>query len=349
MKRQFPALRGLAIVLVVVNHTIMMGISVPSDFGYPPVSEWLRVVLMVISQFGWLAVPAFLLISGGFFAYAAQGNPPHLSYKVVWANLKHILWPYVIWSVIFYIYIFIINDQRFTIWGYIKNIIVGYPFHFIPLMIFYYLVSPLLIRLSNRFGWIPILIVIAAYQVFLVLVLDAEMLGLNFPAWLSGLTPPVLARTMADWGIYFPLGLYFSLKTDDITPIINKFVWLFTAITIMFLLIVGMHTAGLINVIWSRHIYPFSFVILIPIIRRDWIPAVKRFENIGRKAYGLYLTHLIVVSATLLLIQNFVPWLLGYQLALQVVLLAIALSVPLLLMEGISRAPKQKIYRYLFG
>ena len=90
MNRQFPALSGLAMLLIVLNHTIEMGTSVPVQVGYPPVEGAMRTVLSLLQGLGVFAVPTFLFISGTFVAYAARGEPPKLTGKFLKNSLSHI-------------------------------------------------------------------------------------------------------------------------------------------------------------------------------------------------------------------------------------------------------------------
>ena len=74
MNRQFAALSGVAMLLIVLNHTIEMGTKVPLSYGFPAVAGPLRVALSVLQGLGVFAVPTFLFISGAFIAYAARAS-----------------------------------------------------------------------------------------------------------------------------------------------------------------------------------------------------------------------------------------------------------------------------------
>jgi hypothetical protein len=349
MKRQFPALRGLAILLVILNHTITLGYWDTLKWGYPPLEKWGTILITAFGQLGWIAVPTFLFISGGFFAYAAQGNPPRLTYKVVLANLLHILWPYLIWSIIFYILLFLGHGEKFSLFGYVKNLIVGYPFNFVPLIVFYYLLSPILVLLMNRFGWVPVITIIAGYQIFLINIVNSGILGLSFPEWMNIFVPPVLSRTMADWGVYFPLGLIYSLKIKNISPWLEKYKWVFAVFTLIFYILSVIKTVSNIGFPFVEFIFPLAFVLFSTSINRNSIPMVRELEYVGKRAYGLYLTDLIVIDTSLLIIRAFLPWMIMYQIILQPLLFSLALTIPLSLMNGIESLPKRSVYRYVFG
>src|SRR5690606_13332041 len=157
-----------------------------------------------------------LFLSGCFFAYAASRGDLSANYRVVLVNLKHVAIPYLIWSLIFYAEILIFHGTRFSALEYIKNLLVGYPFNFVPLLIFYYVVSPLLIRLFRRIGWWMIGL-IGLYQIFLLVVLHPHQVGLELPGVLRLLAPPVLSLPLSDWALYFPLGLVAVLQADRLS------------------------------------------------------------------------------------------------------------------------------------
>jgi fucose 4-O-acetylase-like acetyltransferase len=71
-------------------------------------------------------------------------------------GLRHILVPYVIWSAVFYLVVYLLQGEQYTVFEYAKNLAVGYPYHFVPLLVFFYLIAPLIVRgspsLARRAG-----------------------------------------------------------------------------------------------------------------------------------------------------------------------------------------------------
>ncbi len=350
MNRQFGALQGLAILLVVLHHSIELGWDT-ARLGYPPPAQgWEYYVFMTLWQLGILAVPTFLFISGCFFSYAAQGkNPPSLSWKVVQTGLKHLLWPYLFWSIVFYIWIYFRWDEAYTLLGYLKNLVVGFPFHFIPLIVFYYVLSPFLIRFAKRFGYL-IIMIIALYQLILMNIGSPGILGFILPDWMHFLAPPILRTTMALWAIYFPLGLIYSINAKIVLPWLQRFKWALLILAIVFFVISVLDYFSIWSFSLASYICPVMFVLFIPTLKRDSIPIARQLEKVGKKSYGLYLSHLIALDLVLLVIQLFVPWLFNYQILLQPILFTLTLSIPLLVMNSMMRLPKiRPVYRYVFG
>jgi len=348
MNRQFPALRGFAIILVVLNHTTYMGTLYPSKWGYPPIEGWLRYVIATINQLGVFAVPIFLFLSGCFFTYASQNKNIKQSYKVVWSSLKNVIWPYIIWSLVFYIVIFFLNNQKYTLWEYFKNLVVGYPYNFVPLLIFYYLISPILVRFCKKYGLI-IIVAIVAYQFFLFNLLNPGIAGFYLPEWAKFFRIPVLSATMNDWALFFPLGIIYSLHAKSLSPQLRKFRWILGLLTGLFFILTVLNFTSVINFPFAQWIAPVIFMGIIPVIKRESIPFVRQFEYVGKRAYGVYLTHLTVLFIALTIFHAVIPWVLGIPFVLFPTLFILALGIPLVLMSSIERLPNHGAYRYVFG
>lgn len=342
MNRQYGALSGVAIILIILNHAITAGDSVA------PVAGLARQLLTVLQALGAFAVPTFLFISGAFVSYAARGKSA-LSLKFIWGSVKHILWPYLIWSFIFFLTVLLTRNEQQSAAGYIKSLLVGYPYHFIPLLLFYYLIAPLLVILGRRWGWL-LLLAIGLYQLFLLYAVKPELFGANPPGWTWWLTPPVLRNTMADWAIYFPLGLIFSMHNAAIKPHLQRWKWISLAAVVALFALGILNAFGALTAPWARFVAPVPLMFLLPIINRSAIPLVGRFEQVGRRSYGIYLVHFIVLDLVLFLARQLAPGLFAWPVVLYPLLFIAALFIPLLVMEWAAKRPStRKVYRYVFG
>ena len=74
---------------------------------------------------------------------------------------------------------------------YLKNLLVGYPYHFVPLLVFWYLATPALVWIGRRRGAL-LLAGIGAWQAWLLAVRFPEMFGLD--GWLPGWAGATLLR-----------------------------------------------------------------------------------------------------------------------------------------------------------
>lgn len=201
---------------------------------------------------------------------------------------------------------------------------------------------------GKRFGWLVIGI-IALYQIMLINQTNPGIMGLILPNWLRLLAPPVIKGTIASWGIYFPLGVVYSLNATNISPWLKKLKWLLVLLTTMMFSFTTLHNTGIINFPLAEYICPVSFVLLLPLIKRESIPFVKHLEKVGKKSYGLYLTNLIVLYITTLVIYWVTPQVLNYIALFQPFLFITALMIPLITMSSLERIPIRGAYRYVFG
>ncbi len=347
MNRQFAALRGMAIIVVVFYHAIELGISIPVEWGYPAIGGIAYQVLLLLQQIGPFAVPTFLFISGCFMAYAAAGTPPMLSWKTVWINLTRLLWPYLLWSIVFYIIVYFQRHETYSVPGYIKQLAVGYPYNFVPLLVFWLVLAPILVQLARRFSNV-LIVIILVYQLTLLNLEYPGLLGFTFPNWTHFLKLPALHYTLAMWGIYYPLGLIYGVNAKSITPWLQRNRAVLWAITAVFFVLGSLSKVEILKFQLAEYIYPLTFALLMPTIKRDAIPGVRLLEEVGKHSYGLYLTHLVILDLVLVSVKVLMPYLLNYRIWLMPSLFVLALAIPLIVMSNLARSPARSIYRYAF-
>jgi len=353
VNRSYPALRGVAILLVLLNHTIHMVTQYAAKAAEAGAAAWsadsvLNRTLSGISGLGVYAVPIFLFLSGCFFAYAGGRKDLRSDYKIVWTNLKHVGIPYLVWSIIFYIEIFALHGERSSPFGYVKNLLVGYPFNFVPLLIFYYIVSPLLIRLLRRYGLATMLLILA-YQIFLLGVVNPKDAGFALPGFLRVLAPPILSGPLSAWAIYFPLGMYVVHLGAQAGELAGRFRIVLILAVVGFFALYTLDAFRIIEIPMIRQFTPLPLMLLSPAFQRSAFPAVRSFELLGKRAYGLYLTNLLVLDIALYLLQMAVPGVFTYYWLLLPVMFALALFLPLLTMSIFERRMKPVVFRYAFG
>jgi surface polysaccharide O-acyltransferase-like enzyme len=341
MNRQYGALSGAAIFLIVLNHSIHFGLQAA------PVQGAVFQALVVLQALGAFAVPAFLFVSGAFLAYAAR----ELSAAFVRNSLERILWPYVIWSLIFYAVVAVGAGERYSAAGYVKNLLVGYPYHFVPLLVFWYLATPLLVKVGRTHGTV-LIVAIAAWQAWLMVLHYPEMFGLagRLPAWARATAPPVIFTSMADWGVFFPLGLVMSLDAAALKPRLERWRWAMVAATLVLFGIGLANAFRLVNAPWARLVAPVPLMFVMPVIDRAWIPRFAWFEWLGRRSYGIYLSHFVAINLMVIALGRWIPLPAVSAFVVYPLFLVIALGFPLLLMEAAARsAAGRRAYRFVFG
>lgn len=348
MNRSYPALRGFAILLVILNHTIHMTTEYAGNLSPAIKTGPISVLLTTLSALGFFAVPIFLFLSGCFFAYAAARDDLRANYRVVWVNLKHVAIPYLIWSAVFYLALWIFHKDGYSPAGYVKNLLVGYPYNFVPLLIFFYLVSPILVRLFRHFGW-WLLALIGAYQLFLLVLLNADGLGISIPGFLYYAYPPIIGSPLAQWALYFPLGLLSVPRAAQFQAVFPRLRPLLLLLTALFFGLGLLDAYRLIQMPLFSQFCPVPFIFFCTTLQRSGIPLVRSFELLGKRAYGLYLTNLLVIDLILLGVKAVAPAALAYPLALMPLLFAATLLIPLVVMSALERRVKPIVYRYVFG
>jgi len=349
INRHFATLRGLAIILMVFDHVIHMVLVEFSRQGLLPPTGFGHWVLIALRQPDTITVPIFLFLSGGFIVYAVSGRDILSAYKIVVSSLRYIIVPYLLWSLIFYVVAYLLKyEPPLPLLGYVKSLLVGYPFNYVPLLVFFYMLGPLLVPIARRHPWWMLLLFLC-YQLFLLNVVSPGALGVVFPSWTWWLTPPILRSTLAKWAIYFPFGVEYGLHGKSLLDPLRR-IWLFLAVSTVALY--ALRVVALVQDFDARALgmaCPIPLILLCIAIKRENIPLASRLEQYGTKSYGLYLMNLIVISLLLAGIHVVVPWLLPYLIVVIPLLFLVTLNLSFWIMKLAERSPARLIQRYVFG
>ena len=350
IRRQFGAFRGIAIILVILDHSAHMIVWFNDKFHLTPLTPLEATIFNLLQKPGIFAVPIFLFISGCFFVYAIQGKDLITSWKISIKNIMHILWPYLIWSIAFYITLYILFKESNSPWEYIKFLIVGYPYNFIPLLFFFYLIAPVLVPISKRLGWyliVPIII----FQLALLNLQSPGSIGFLFPNWVQIIEPPVIHSTFAIWGICFPLGIIYSFNQKKADVFFIKYLWVVLIIVISLFILNTASVFGLqiFSVALLVTICPIFLLLLIPTLRIDKIRGAKFLEKIGNRSLGLYLMNLTIINLFLYGIITLASWSFVYKITLMPILVAFTLFFSLAIIDFISHIFNPLYSRYVFG
>jgi len=152
--QEFQYFRAVSIFEIILLHTI-----VPASVGFAIlllVPALQRAILTFVVASTWLAVPQFIFISG-FVLYNKYKRDFSVRqfYK---KRLYAVLWPYVIFSVFYFIFerFFLTHNLSIEIYPIVRGLAVGTvtgnigPLWFIALLLQFYLLYPLLVRIYNR-------------------------------------------------------------------------------------------------------------------------------------------------------------------------------------------------------
>jgi len=123
-------------------------------------SLWITLLLNQVVRF---AVPLFFLISGFVLELNYDYHQNYFSYLK--KRLSKILIPYFFWSVIYYSFIYTQNRDNF-----IKVLLTGdasYQLYFIPTLLIFYLIFPLIHKFKKYIINFPVLTILAISQIYL--------------------------------------------------------------------------------------------------------------------------------------------------------------------------------------
>jgi peptidoglycan/LPS O-acetylase OafA/YrhL len=359
MRKQIPILRGLAILGVVLHHCAHWGhhvmfywahkyraVESPNfdQFGSP-----LYWSFVAMKQLPWFAVPAFLFIAGFSLAYALKGRPMTAAYRIVWTRTRMLLWPYLIWSFVIFFGDFL-QGQTYSTLGYAKRLVLGGAvpaYWFIPMLIQFYILSPLIVRWSEAR---PRLVLLAAATVQgAMYFLCASALGRFFR--------PLDGASLA---MYFPLGAVCFLHYKHASQVIARFKWSFLPAAVVLAVIMVFERSAQLKAVMlegvapqfgvlSQQVYALAFIVGFISLDNLRLPFARALRWLGTRSYGIYLLHFTVLIFVARVTAKFAPALLAHQILFQPLLLLTGIGLPVLFMTGVASSPFRKLYSYLFG
>jgi peptidoglycan/LPS O-acetylase OafA/YrhL len=369
MVKRLLQLNGLAIISVVLFHSGGMGFNAMFAWAHRYLPEGVAAsqqigslsyyYLRTIDQLVVFSIPAFLFVSGYFMAVATGKNRETPGWGVIWSRVKYLIIPYLIWSVVVFVLLFI-EGKDVTVQKVIISLLIGdhnEAMYYVPLLVQFYLISPLLVLFAKR-NWKALLIVTGFIQLMIILLPYPLYLGLEIPnaQALSGLVPKWFFPSRILW---FSLGIIFGLNLTLFKQFVNRYKWLLLSITLVSIPIGLMEWELFFNlsgVEWLDHratlvdmVYSVALIFAFLGFSDAKLPLSKTLSDLGIKSYGIYLVHAIVIWYAARVFYHFTPWLLGQQIFLQLILFILGLGVPLLTMAIVNRSPLRRYYKFLFG
>ncbi len=195
-------LRVISILAVVLIHTTTRHLEI---VHYDLINNSFALLLNQVSRF---AVPLFFLVSG----FVLELNYKKMNYLVyLKKRTSRILIPYLIWSIIYYYFIYTNHTTNF-----LKAILTGsasYQLYFVPSLFIFYLIFPLIHRIYFLISNKLVLIILAIIELFL--------LHTDYQTHTSILPYPV-AVFLFNYFV-FVLGMIFSRNRESFVKIINRF------------------------------------------------------------------------------------------------------------------------------
>lgn len=353
MKKTSLTLSGLAIMGVIINHSnwhVLRQFPNGDTQGYP---------FLVIDQLGKFAVATFIFIAGSFIAYATSGGKRDSLWAIIRPRLKSLMWPWLIWSVIFWVGQYF-QGSSLSLNNLWCTLFIQY--YFVPLLMFYYLLAPMIIK-EVKSNPIRLLIWVSVIQLLSMVLFYARIYWPNFPEVLKpwvDMGPLSYLR----FAFYFPFGIVCRLFADRVKWRFDRFRILLPWLTLLlFFLSVGeaaiAYSIG--GEVWPRGndqtkltsvLFSISLFLCFAIFDTLTVPLNRFVNQLGARSYGLYLCHYLVVGIIAKILTHVSPWLTsasqGWLFVPILFLLSLVLSNGL--MENVAHLPRIKqFYRYVFG
>jgi membrane-bound acyltransferase YfiQ involved in biofilm formation len=359
MTKRLLLLNGLAALMVVLNHTSYYGFQAmffwtdryrPVDVpNFDQAGSGAYYFLFLSHQLAELAIPAFLFVSGFFMAFAGRSTNPRATLALATSRSKKLIIPFLVWTVLF-----TLIEKPFPLT--LEHLLTRY--YYIPLIIQFYLLSPVLIPLARKQP-IGLLLLAAVIQFGRQSLRHFIFLGLHSPGvrLLIDITP---VWFFPGHLFYFTLGIVAGLYITEFGQLIKRYRWALLGGTASLLVLTvveynliaikaGKEWLGFAFSGFSRNFFAVAAVLTFLAFDEVSYPYQDKLSQIGSKSLGIYLVNMPAIHVGAWLLYWLIPWLLSSQLFLQPLFYLLGLGIPLLLMAIFSRPQTKGAYRYLFG
>lgn len=360
MTRKLLFLSGLAIFAIPIQHASAYGLQALFEWtdrymdvavpNYDLLGSPAYYVLTILRQLSVFSVPGFLVISGYFIAFMARGKEGKVTLNATLPRIRTLIPPFVVWTVVRFALLRDFPDSIDEVLN---------PYHFVPLLIQFYLLAPVMVPLAKR-NWKWFLAFFAVLHIGVEAVRYLDQLGMAVPGgeFVLAATPRWLFY--AQQPFWLPFGLVFGLRTSEFIDFMKRNrsrLWI-GVIVFAVLSLVEYFAADVVNgPAWigptfagfSRNLYILSALMLILVLDESRFPFLKTFEEWGSRSLGIYLGNIPFIYVVAVFLYLYLPWVLGVQLLYIPILFAAGFFGPLLLMAAVRRSPLRRFYRYVFG
>jgi peptidoglycan/LPS O-acetylase OafA/YrhL len=370
MVRRLLYLNGIAIFCVVLFHAVGMSFVAMFDWGPRLLADALPVaarlasldywVLRIIEQLVVFSIPAFLFVSGYFVAAMTGRSRETLSWDVVFARIKKLLIPYLIWSVVAMALVMIVDGRLLSPRTIVVNLLTGRAnevLYFVPLLIQFYLLAPFLARLA-RHHWPALLLVTGLLQLVIQIIPMLSLLGVDAP-WAGRVMQFIPKWFFLSRIFWFSLGVVFGFHLESFKAALHRVRWLLLGFVIVSIPLgvleweLYYRNSGEVWIPYREtvldNLYGLALILTFFAFTTMKLPFTRFMEDLGKDSYGIFLTHIFFIVYTGKLIYRLLPQLLSYELALLLIWIFAGLVGSLALMRLIKPSPVKKLYSYLFG
>jgi surface polysaccharide O-acyltransferase-like enzyme len=301
----FDALRGIAIIGVVLIHTIRNNVHTWQQTAEGSASFYYTIFLRQVVNF---SVPAFLFISGYFIAKGTQNRINYIN--VTAKRLARVLLPYFIWSTAILLTLAILSRKIDIIMIFLKLLTgkASAPYYFVLLIAQFYILTPTLIYINSRKNGFVLVALIN-----LMLLAAFYVVRLFFPIGI----PLYFVCTLPfySWIIFFQYGLLLGAN-----PALEKRIYsrpgIFAALAIFGLMLsfaealfmlkeFGSADFAMTTIKLSSYIYAIGAISFFLWLKTKITKWPKPLLLIGNCSFGIYLIHMLFLDKIVLMLSHF--------------------------------------------
>ena len=92
-----------------------------------------------------------------------------------------------------------------------------------------------------------------------------------------------------------------------------------------------------------------AFVFCFVVFDKLTVLSIRTIKKLGKHSYGLYLCHYPILGIIAEVVERVAPGVASEGWLLLPLLFVLTVTSAMLLMEGVSKLPAKRFYRYLFG
>lgn len=283
---EMDVIRALAIIAVVLIHISGIALYIAE------VNSYIYKIYIAVNQLSRFSVPVFIMLSGTglIITYRKKSYINFISRRLYKTVPRYLVWCFI--------YIFFIT-KTFDLHKVYNDIILGnvfYHLYFVPLIIQFYIVFPMVYKFIGMKWSLLITFLITCG---ILLALHYYSLSNNIQ-WFFG------KKNMLDWIFYFSFGAFIGRNIEAFKKIMLKYRWI---ISIAFFIVTYvLIRESILNTQLGRDIdysttflrpsvaiYTIFFVLFIFSVNWNKSLLIKPILYISKNSYGIYLSHAFIL------------------------------------------------------
>lgn len=260
--------------------------------------SWEYISVMVPWKLSAFVVQGFVFLSGMKLFLSDTDNLNYGKYYL--SKIKNIVIPYVIWVGIYYFYFMRKGYFHFSISGLLENILLGNlvsHFYFIVVIVQFYALAPLWIKLFRKIS--PIIIVFVSLMITVIFgKYFVHMLNLIFDGYTFGYNDRVFTTYIFYWTAGCAAGKYFDGFKRLVTENRRSISVIFILLAVINAFCAYLNISGIKNIYWLEDLHTMYcvFAILFAFVLAYRFKTNKAIKAIDRVTFPIYLCHILIIN-----------------------------------------------------